>query len=109
MGSERQLQERAIIEGPEAFSVARISAANSLIHEELFGPYILRVRGGLGSFSVGTSAALLYDGKTVHHTFKIASWVWLGEQLALQGARIWAGAILDNETMAGKDIAKGCA
>jgi hypothetical protein len=91
---EQKLQARAVRNGPEAFSRSRMLEAEALIHEEPFGNCVLRVHGGLGSFSVGTSAALLRDGEEIHHTFRVRSWVYFGRDGAVEDARDWARAML---------------
>jgi hypothetical protein len=96
--AEERLKTRAVTRGPEAFSLHRIRVADALVHTESSGAYILEVRGGIGSFSIGTHARLIRDGKTVHATFEIPSWVWLSEQAAIDGARAWARAIVEAET-----------
>jgi hypothetical protein len=87
--TERGLRKRAAFRGSEAFNLGRMRQADSLQHEEPCGAYVLRVKGGLGSFSVGTLAELLQDGKTVHRAY-VVSWVYCGREAALTRAREWA-------------------
>jgi hypothetical protein len=91
--AEQRLRIRAALRGPEAFNFERMREAESLVHEEPCGPYVLQVKGGLGSFSVGTSAELLQDGKVLRQTY-VSSWVYSGREVALEQARAWAREIL---------------
>ncbi len=95
MKAEDKLRSRAIRNGPEAFSRDRIAEANELIHEERYRDCSLVVHGGLGSFSVGTSARLSRDDGAVFHTFGVSSWVYDGKDAAIESARAWARRILD--------------
>lgn len=90
MKTESKLHRRAISKGPEAFSRKRIQEADKLRHRERIGPYTLVVQGGLGAFSMGTSATLSKGKKVIKHTFVLPSWVYDGRETAIRAARNWA-------------------
>jgi hypothetical protein len=102
--AEERLKTRAISNGPEAFNINRVRLANELTHMEPFRDYVLLVRGGIGSFSIGTIVDLMRDGKSLISSYATASWVWEGKEEALRTARISAhsmAAVLETGTASG--------